>query len=388
MYTELERRADALRAEMRTMVETAAGEGRELTGAERDRYFNMQGEADTLMATARELRDAETAELRELAERPQGPGAGEPGSDARAQMRGFIREARVDGLHEMRSGELLAGTAANGGVLVPEPVHADFVDLLTRDIPVLALARMYEMTGADSVTIQRKTAQAATGGIKGETDARPTTNAATYDEVTLKAFEYYANPRASQLFLDSVANAEADIYADIIETLRQDYGADLITGAGSTTAPEGLLAGITAHVASGSASTIVNTGLHSLVFALESAYAARGAFLMRRATLGVCDTLSHPAAADKPLVTWQGDIAYILGKRVYECEDMPAIGGGAFPVFFGDISQAYGCGVHKNWTMLRDPYTDKPFIHFYTTGRMGGVVRDVNAGKKLEIAVS
>ncbi|HEY5506510.1 MAG TPA: phage major capsid protein, partial [Coriobacteriia bacterium] len=268
---------------------------------------------------------------------------------------------------------------------VPEPVHADFIDLMKKELPILALARFYDMTGADSVTIQRKTARAVSGGIVTETEARPTTAAATYEEVTLKAFEYYANPRASQLFLDSVANAEADIYADVRQALVEDYGADLINGVGSTTEPEGLLTGITAHTISGSDSTITNTGLHNLSFDLAAAYARNGKYLMRRATLGVLDTLAHPASANTPLVTWVGGVPYILGKEVLECEDMPAIGAGNFPVFFGDINQAYGCGVHRNWTMLRDPYTDKPFIHFYTIGRMGGVVRDVNAGRKLEI---
>jgi HK97 family phage major capsid protein len=36
--------------------------------------------------------------------------------------------------------------------------------------------------------------------------------------------------------------------------------------------------------------------------------------------------------------------------------------------------------------VLRDPYTNKPFVHFYTTKRVGGGVQDFDAIKLLKCA--
>ena len=75
----------------------------------------------------------------------------------------------------------------------------------------------------------------------------------------------------------------------------------------------------------------------------------------------------------------------LLGYPVVEAEDMPDIAAGTYPIAFGNFRAGYLIAERNATTILRDPFTNKPFVHFYATRRVGGQVLDSDAIKLLKI---
>jgi HK97 family phage major capsid protein len=78
----------------------------------------------------------------------------------------------------------------------------------------------------------------------------------------------------------------------------------------------------------------------------------------------------------------------IFGYPVIEAEDMPAIGAGSLSVAFGDFTRGYQIVDRKGVAVLRAPFTNKPFVGFYATKRVGGGVINSEAIKLIKFAVS
>ena len=72
---------------------------------------------------------------------------------------------------------------------------------------------------------------------------------------------------------------------------------------------------------------------------------------------------------------------------VVEAEDMPDIGADALAVAFGDFRRGYLVVDRAGIRVLRDPYSAKPYVLFYTTKRVGGGMQDYDAIKLLKFAV-
>jgi len=85
-----------------------------------------------------------------------------------------------------------------------------------------------------------------------------------------------------------------------------------------------------------------------------------------------------PAAVGQP--------ATLMGFPVVEAEDMPVITAGAPAIAFGDFRRGYLVVDRAGVRVLRDPYSAKPYVLFYTTKRVGGGVQDFNAIKLLKFA--
>ena len=86
--------------------------------------------------------------------------------------------------------------------------------------------------------------------------------------------------------------------------------------------------------------------------------------------------------------TMAGGQASLMNFPLVEAEDMPQIGAGSFSIAFGDFQRGYLVVDRIGLRLLRDPYSAKPFILFYTTKRVGGGVQDFNAIKLLKFDVS
>jgi HK97 family phage major capsid protein len=85
-----------------------------------------------------------------------------------------------------------------------------------------------------------------------------------------------------------------------------------------------------------------------------------------------------PAAAGQP--------ATLMGFPVVEAEDMPDIAAGSTAIAFGDFRRGYLVVDRAGVRVLRDPYSAKPYVLFYTTKRVGGGVQDYAAIKLLKFA--
>ena len=83
-----------------------------------------------------------------------------------------------------------------------------------------------------------------------------------------------------------------------------------------------------------------------------------------------------------------GQKAMLMGFPLVEAEEMPNVATDATPVAFGDFARGYLVVDRTGVRVLRDPYSAKPYVLFYTTKRVGGGIQDFDAIKLLKFAVS
>ena len=76
----------------------------------------------------------------------------------------------------------------------------------------------------------------------------------------------------------------------------------------------------------------------------------------------------------------------LLGVPVYMAADMPVAAAGSLSVAVGDFQSAYQIVDRQGISILRDPFTEKPFIKFYATARVGGDVVNYDALKLMKLS--
>ena len=84
----------------------------------------------------------------------------------------------------------------------------------------------------------------------------------------------------------------------------------------------------------------------------------------------------------------EGQAATLLGYPVVEAEDMPDIGANSLSIAFGNFRAGYLIADRGETRILRDPFSNKPFVHFYATKRVGGAIIDSQAIKLMKFAAN
>lgn len=368
---EVERAVDEMRASIKNTLadESIPAEDR------RDIVNRMTGEINALEVQARELREHELEQVRAAASAGTTLATPDENADKVAAIRNYVKTG------EINNAAMTTTPDANGGFLLPDPVREAIVDVVRKRNPIVDLATVINLSkpGTFQVELPRKLT-ATVGGWVAETAARPATDAPTFGQQVLTAYEWYANPEASQSFLDSVADAEQVLIDDIAATFSATFGTALANGDGSGK-PNGLFTGTSFYTTklSTTADSLDAAQIIASYFALPAQYLPNAVWIANGATLAALSTLAFPNLSNTPLVQFNNGEPTILGKRVVISDDAPSIGNGAFPLAFGDIARGYAVAIHSNISTLRDPFTNKPYVGFYSTGRAGGTFWDPKA---------
>lgn len=339
-------------------------------------------------------------------------GAGENFNPAKKQhseaFGKWLRKGIEAGLSDLECKAMNVTTPADGGFAVPEELDREIIRL-ARDENVMRQICRVITVGTSEYKKLAKTRGAASGWV-GETDARPATNAPQLAEITPFWGEVYANPEATQQMLDDAFySVEADLAADIAFEISDQEESAFISGTGIKK-PKGFLAypnaatadsarafgtleymktgvdGAFLAYAAGTASPADN--LQDLVGKLRASYRAGALWLMNRNTA----TTVRKMKDGQSNYIWQpsiqaGQPSTLLGYTIREAENMPDIASNSLSIAFGNFMRGYiiadrAYGIR----MLRDPFTNKPYVGFYTTKRVGGMVADSNAIKLLKFA--
>ena len=309
---------------------------------------------------------------------------------------GYLRHGRET---EIKS--LSGAVAADGGYAVPREIDAAIAARLVKISPIRAIAQVVQ-TGTAGYRKLVTTSAPASGWVS-EIAARPETATPSFAEIAPPSGELYANPAASQAMLDDAAfDLESWLAGEIAMEFARAEGAAFVNGTGINQ-PKGFLAAPTStagdavrsfgtlqFLPSGNAGTLgasPELTLIDLVHALKSGHRQGASWVMNAATLAQVRKLK---ASDGSFL-WQaglldGQPARLLGYPVIEAEDMPDVAANAFPIAFGNFQAGYLIAERTATSILRDPFTNKPFVHFYATKRIGGQVLDSDAIKLLKIA--
>ena len=297
---------------------------------------------------------------------------------------------------------LSIGSNPDGGYLVPTETETEITRLLSAISPIRSIAGIRQVS--TSVYKKPVTVAGPAVGWVAETASRPQTNSQTLDALSFPTAELYAMPAATAAFLDDAAVDVGQWIADEVNAaFAEQEGAAFVNGDGSNK-PVGFMhvtqiaesswawnklgyiaTGVSGNFPASNPSDV----LIDLVYALKAGYRQNANWVMNRKTQAALRKLKdgegnyiwQPAASPDGRAT-------LMGFPLVEAEDMPDIGAGAAAIAFGDFRRGYLIVDRQGVNVLRDPFSAKPYVLFYTTKRVGGGVQDFDAIKLLKFAAS
>lgn len=335
-----------------------------------------------------------------------GGGGKDVDPNRKAHAQGFDKYFRkgIDaGLRDLEVKAALATDSdPDGGYIVPTEMETAIDRVLGTVSAMRGLSTVRQIsTGMFKKPVSQG---GATSGWVGEREARPETNTPTLSLLEFPAMELYSAPKATQSMLDDGAvNIEQWLADEVATEFAEEEGAAFISGSG-VNRPRGILSydtvanasyawGKIGFVVSGVAADI-NDATHNgtdalidLVYSIKQGYRAGASFVMNRTLQSKVRKLK--TIGDTESYLWQpsvqvGQPATLLGYPVADDDNMPDVGANAFPIAFGNFKRGYLIVDRIGIRVLRDPYTAKPYVIFYTTKRVGGGVQMFEAIKLLK----
>lgn len=289
---------------------------------------------------------------------------------------------------------------ADGGFVLPTALDQQIAQRLVRLSPIRSIAQVVQTTTSD----YRKliAVGAPQSGWSSQTGARGETAAPKFAEIIPPSGELYANPSATQFMLDDAGfDVEGWLAGQIANEFARAEGAAFVSGNG-TNQPLGFLTGTPStagddtrtfgalqYLGSGDANTLgamPDDRLIDMVMALKPGHRQGAVWVMNAATIAQIRKVKDSTGA----YIWQasmmdGQPNRLLGYPVIEASDMPDVAAGAYPIAFGNFQNGYLITERFGTRLLRDPYSNKPYVNFYATKRVGGQVLDSDAIKLLKI---
>ena len=325
---------------------------------------------------------------------------GEPSSEHKSAFERYVRCGDEGPLRRFEAKAMSSLTGADGGFLVPDETETEIGRRLASISPIRGIASV--RTVSTAVLKKPFAISGAESGWVSETAARDQTAAPQLAELSFPTMELYAMPAATAALLDDAAvDIDRWIGEEVEQAFAAQEGAAFVNGDGINK-PKGFMTypkveesawswGSVGTVASGADGGFADgeaaDALVDLVYALKAGYRQNASFVMNRRAQAAVRKLKDnegnylwlpPASA--------GARATLMGFPLVEAEEMPNIGVGSCAIAFGDFARFYLVVDRQGVRVLRDPYTAKPYILFYTTKRVGGGIQDFEAAKLLEFS--
>lgn len=301
-----------------------------------------------------------------------------------------------------RKGDLNAamsvGSAPDGGYTAPVEWDRTLGEKLKLISPIRDNATVITISGPGFSKLF--TDRAIGSGWVGETASRPATSTPQIGSLPFALGEIYANPAVTQQLLDdSYFNIEQWLTDEIKTEFSRQENIAFLSGNG-TNKPTGVLTYVTGAanaalhpwgaipvVNSGAAAALTSDGFITMIYALPQAYSANAKLFTNRLSVAAMRKLKDGQGN----YLWQpsfqqGQPSTLAGVPIIDTPDMANIGAGVIAALYGDMAEAYLVIDRIGIRVLRDPYTNKPYVQFYTTKRVGGGVKNPMAMVALNIS--
>lgn len=307
----------------------------------------------------------------------------------------FLRKGEeVMGAEERKA--LSVGSDPDGGYVVYPDMSGRIVQKVFETSPMRAYASV-QVISSDALEGLYDLNEASSGWV-GETEGRTETNTPQIGRWRIPVHELYAKPKATQKLLDDASiNMEAWLAGKVAEKFARDESTAFVSGNGINK-PRGFLTyaagttipGTIERVKTGVSSAFAANpgGLDKVIdalYALKAPYRANATWFMSRAVTALARKLKDSDGQYQ----WQpsnqaGQPATLLGYPVAAFEDMEALAANSLSMAVADMREAYQIVDRIGIRTLRDPYSSKPYVEFYTTKRVGGDVVNFEAIKLIE----
>jgi HK97 family phage major capsid protein len=312
--------------------------------------------------------------------------------DARSEAWGrYLRTGDDSGISRLDTKGLNTGSDAQGGYVAPPELDRLIEARLMAASPMRAIATVRQTSAG---VFRKPVGLGAAASWVGETAARPETATSGLALLEFPAGELYAMPAATQALLeDSYADVDAWLADEVEGAFAAQESAAFVSGDGAGK-PRGFLDyeivaegshvwGKIGSVAGDFTADDAADQIIDLIYTPKSQFRAGARFVMNRRTVSAVRKLKDGDGR----YLWQpgngGEPATVMGYPVTEVEDMPDIGDGNAAIAFGDFRRGYLIADRQGARVLRDPYSAKPYVLFYTTKRVGGGVQNFDAIKAM-----
>jgi HK97 family phage major capsid protein len=336
------------------------------------------------------------------------PVPAEVSAEAYAQYKSaFFSMARNGDMERLSPEErkaLSAGSDPDGGYLLPTPTTGRMVKRIYDRSVIRQLANVVSIS-TDSLEGIVDNDEADAGWVS-ELGARTDTGTPQVGKYRIEAHEMYAMPKATQKLIDDAATDIegwlADKVADKVARVEDEA---FVNGSG-VGQPRGLFTYATAaaadasrdwgtfeHIATGASGAFHTTKadpLFTMIGAMKDAYLANATWVMK-GTVRTALRQMKEATSDRYL--WEPSMQAgvpdrLLGYPVRIDQYVPAMAANSLSLAFGDFREAFTIVDRIGVRTLRDPFTAKPYIVFYSTKRTGSGAVNFEAVKFLKFAAS
>jgi len=318
-----------------------------------------------------------------------------------AEAEAALKAANSSGERGTIQAAMSVGDNSSGGYLAPVEWDRKIQKAQAIKSPMRRIAQV-QTTSVGAYSTLWSNNQWGSGWV-GETASRPATTTATLAPLVFGHGEIYANPAATQRILDDAAlDVETWLAGELEEAFNTQEGIAFVAGNG-VNKPFGFLQYVPGGAAEGVhpggvldvMPSLVADGIGSsdrlldLTYGLAAPYRQNATWLMNSLTASQIAKLKNGQGD----YIWResflaGQPATLLGRPVELDENMPNVAPGAMPIAFGDFRAGYVINDRIGTRILRDPYTNKPFVTFYATKRVGGGLLDPKAIRVLKVAAA
>lgn len=315
--------------------------------------------------------------------------------EAKSSYNMFLRQGRLEAKgqevrefgYEKKSMSVVSD--ADGGYTVTADMSGRIVEKIFLTSPVRDVASQVTI-GTDALEGLNDLQEASSGWVS-ETASRAQTNTPQFGKWRIPVFEQYANPAITQKLLDdSNLNVEAWLAGKVADKFARTENTAFVTGNGDGK-PRGFMTYDTGTGGTASkqvqqvnmlaAAALTVQGLIKVQHTLKDYYRRRAQWAMNQGTISAARQLLD--GFGRPI--WEpslqiGEPSRLLGMAINEFNDMADVGAGNLAVACADWKEFYTIVDRAGIRVLRDPYTAKPYVLFYTTKRVGGDVLNFEAG--------
>lgn len=295
--------------------------------------------------------------------------------EEKAAFNDFIR----NGIQSELVTKAFSGKDDEAGMTLAPTLSKQIITRINAKSPMRQLASI-ESISTRSLDIIIENGEFVSGWVS-EVDQRDATNTPRLNKKTIFAHEIYAQPKATQSIIDdSEMNLENWLIERIAESFVRLENQAFIVGDGANK-PFGILGNSDIKKLDVGNSVSPEIILH-LISELEEGYLSNASFLMNRKTLSSIQGLKDNTGR----FIWQQSLSdplkqTIFGVPVVISSHMPDIEDNALAIAIGDFNSGYKIVDRANITLVRDPYTEKPYVKFYAVKRVGGDVINPEAIK-------
>ena len=292
---------------------------------------------------------------------------------------------------------LAEGSNADGGFWVLPERSSSKVTREFETSPMRSLASIVTTT-SNTFEMIIDDDEAASGWV-GEVEARAITDTPQIGLLSTPVHEIYAKPQATQNMIDDAGfDIEGWLQEKVGDHFVRTENTAFVTGNGSKK-PKGIMAytaattantyqrdRITQITATGTSGVLDEPDdLIILQNAVLDSYQPGAVFVGNRATFTDIMSLQdgNGQYLMNPMMMKEGTDRILLKKPFVIFSDMADVAAAALPLAYGDFRKGYTIVDRIGIRILRDPYSNKPYVQYYSTKRVGGAVSNFEAFKIL-----